>query len=55
MLLTVRASFPSGIRFVCCPTLESCTRETWATSAECRKEVLLGLELFMRFREAGLL
>jgi hypothetical protein len=40
VLLTVRATFPRGLQFVCCPCSEECTRETWATCAACRAEVL---------------
>src|SRR4051794_28648727 len=50
VLLTVRATCPQDIRFVCCPTPEGCTRETWAASEECRKEVFQELELLMGFR-----
>lgn len=54
VLLTVQATFPQGIRFVCCPTPEGCTRETWAALAECREEVFQELELLLGFRDAGL-
>ena len=49
----MRATFPQGIRFVCCPTLEGCTRETWASDV-CRREVFQELELLLEFRDAGL-
>src|SRR4051794_4861498 len=52
VLLTVQATFPRGIRFVCCPTQEGCTRETWAASAACRREVIQELELLSSCREA---
>ncbi len=55
VLLTVQKTFPHGLRFVCCPTLEGCTRETWAAVKECRAEVLQEWELVVAFREAGLL
>jgi len=55
VLLTVQKTFPQGLRFVCCPTLEGCTRETWAAVKECRAEVLQEWELVVAFREAGLL
>jgi hypothetical protein len=55
VLLTVQKTFPKGLRFVCCPTLEGCTRETWAAVEECRAEVLQEWELLIAFREAGLL
>ena len=54
VLLTVQATFPQGIRFVCCPTPEGCTRETWAASDVCRREVFQELELLLGFRDAGL-
>ncbi len=55
VLLTVQKTFPLDLRFVCCPTLEGCTRETWAALEECRAEVLREWELLVAFREAGLL
>jgi hypothetical protein len=55
VLLTMQATFPQGIRFVCCPTQEGCTQENWTASEECRKEVLQEVELLVGFREAGLL
>ena len=32
VLLTVQATFPPVIRFVCRATLEGCTREYWTAS-----------------------
>lgn len=55
VLRTVEVTFPAGMRLVCCPTPEGGTRETWAASAACREEVLGELELYLEFREAGLL
>jgi hypothetical protein len=55
VLLTVQATFPQGIRLVCCPTPEGCTRETWTASEGCRREVIQELELLSNYREAGLL
>jgi len=55
VLLTAQKTFPKGLSFVCCPTLEGCTRETWAAVEECRAEVLQELELLIAFRGAGLL
>src|SRR4051812_42181998 len=55
VLLTVQATFPRGLRFVCCPTPEGCTRETWTASEGCRGEEIREWELFSAFREAGLL
>jgi hypothetical protein len=55
VLLTVRAIFPPGVRLVCCPTPEGCTRETWAGSPACRAVVLRELAVFQAFRSAGLL
>ncbi len=55
VLLTGQVTFPQGIRFVCCPTPEGCTRETWAALDVCRREVFQELELLLGFREAGVL
>lgn len=55
VLLTVVATFPQAVRFVCCPTPEGCRRETWRASDGCREEVLHELELLLRFRDAGVL
>ncbi len=55
VLLTVQTTFPQGLRFVCCPTLEGCARETWAAVKVCRAEVLQEWELLVAFRAAGLL
>jgi uncharacterized SAM-binding protein YcdF (DUF218 family) len=55
VLLTVQKTFPHGLRFVCCPTLEGCTRETCPAVKERRAEVLPEWELLVSFREAGLL
>jgi len=38
VLLTVQATFPQGIRFVCCPTLEDCTWGNRAASRMIRYE-----------------
>jgi uncharacterized SAM-binding protein YcdF (DUF218 family) len=55
VLLTVRATFPQGVRFVCCPTPEGCTRENWTATVGCRGEVIQEWELLRAFHEAGLL
>jgi vancomycin permeability regulator SanA len=55
VLLTMEATFPPGLRLVCCPTLEGCARETWASSEVCRAEVLQELSIFLTFREAGVI
>lgn len=39
VLLTARKRFPAEIHFVCCPTLEGCSRENWMQSAQYRWEV----------------
>jgi hypothetical protein len=49
VFLTVQATFPGGIRFVCCPTPEGCTRETWTASEGCRRAVMQELELLRAF------
>ena len=49
VLLTVRATFPGGIRLVCCPTTEGCTRENWTASEACRREVIRESELLTAF------
>jgi hypothetical protein len=55
VLLTIEATLPSGLRLVCCPILEGCTRETWAGSEARRAEVLQELSILLAFREAGVL
>ena len=51
VLLTVQATFPRGIRFVCCPTTEGCTRENWTASEACRRELIQESELLLAFHE----
>ena len=53
VLLTTQRFCPAGLRFVCCPTLEGCTRENWTMSGACRKEVHLELLLLETFRGTG--
>jgi uncharacterized SAM-binding protein YcdF (DUF218 family) len=55
VLLTVRTVFPPGVRLVCCPTPEGCTRENWTAAAGCRDEVLRELSVLQAFQGAGLL
>jgi hypothetical protein len=49
VLLTMQATFPQGIRFVCCPTTEGCTRENWTSSEACRREMIQESELLPAF------
>ena len=53
VLLTTQKFFPAGLRFVCCPTLEGCTRENWTMSGACRREVDGELLLLETFRGTG--
>jgi uncharacterized SAM-binding protein YcdF (DUF218 family) len=55
VLLTMEATFPPGLRLVCSPTPDGCTRETWAGSEACRAEVLQEVSILLAFQEAGVL
>lgn len=55
VLLTTRRYFPKSIRLLGCPTCEGCSRDNWAQSEECRREVSDEALLLATYLETGAL
>lgn len=55
VLWTARRYFPANIRFLCCPVMEGCTRNTWMHSEACREQVLGEALLLTTFLRSGAL